>query len=240
MELNRKVGQAVVLNIYDLAPDLNMWLYGAGLGVYHSGIEVSGTEYSFASGAGIFEGSPKDAPGATFRESILLGEFKGSAADIRGVAATMRDDYSGDKYNIMSKNCNCFANDFSLNLINKPIPNWVNRLGYYGSFCSCFFPPEMQGSAPVGDASGSSGGGGARSRNSRWFPGTMHSQGPVRRLAVAVAAGARGRRPRPRSRARHSGTWTVSAAWRGSQKAPARTDGRAAGGWRRMRIHFGV
>ena len=160
MELNRKVGQAVVLNIYDLAPDLNMWLYGAGLGVYHSGIEVSGTEYSFASGAGIFEGSPKDAPGATFRESILLGEFKGSAADIRGVAASMRDDYSGGKYNIMSKNCNSFANDFSLNLINKPIPNWVNRLGYYGSFCSCFFPPEMQGSAPVGDASGSSGGGG--------------------------------------------------------------------------------
>lgn len=35
----------------------------------------------FASGGGIFDSSPKDAPGATFRESIELGAFKGGSAE---------------------------------------------------------------------------------------------------------------------------------------------------------------
>lgn len=43
------------------------------MGIHHSGVEILGREYSFASGGGIFDSSPKDAPGAKFRESI--GEF---------------------------------------------------------------------------------------------------------------------------------------------------------------------
>jgi hypothetical protein len=36
--------------------------------VHHSGVEILGTEYTFASGAGIFDHSPREAPGAKFRE----------------------------------------------------------------------------------------------------------------------------------------------------------------------------
>ena len=36
----------------------------------------------FASGGGIFDSSPKDAPGATFRESIELGTFEGGSAEL--------------------------------------------------------------------------------------------------------------------------------------------------------------
>lgn len=43
------------------------------MGIHHSGVEILGREYSFASGGGIFDSSPKDAPGAKFRESI--GKF---------------------------------------------------------------------------------------------------------------------------------------------------------------------
>ena len=43
------------------------------MGIHHSGVEILGREYSFASGGGIFDSSPRDAPGAKFRESI--GEF---------------------------------------------------------------------------------------------------------------------------------------------------------------------
>ena len=33
------------------------------MGLHHSGVEILGKEYSFASGGGIFDSSPKEAPG---------------------------------------------------------------------------------------------------------------------------------------------------------------------------------
>lgn len=44
-----RVGTKVFLNVYDLAP-ANEFLYPVGFGFHHSGIEVLGSEYSFASG----------------------------------------------------------------------------------------------------------------------------------------------------------------------------------------------
>ena len=43
-----------------------------------------GTEYTFASGSGIFNTSPKEAPGARFRESLELGTFEGGSSELRG------------------------------------------------------------------------------------------------------------------------------------------------------------
>jgi hypothetical protein len=62
----RNNGTLVILHIYDLSP-ANDYLYPVGLAIHHSGVEVLGVEYSFASGAGIFESStPKIAPGMFF------------------------------------------------------------------------------------------------------------------------------------------------------------------------------
>jgi hypothetical protein len=58
-----RMGTPILLNIYDLSP-ANECLYAAGLGLHHSGVEILGTEYTFASGAGIFEMTPKDGQGA--------------------------------------------------------------------------------------------------------------------------------------------------------------------------------
>ena len=33
------------------------------MGLHHSGVEILGKEYSFASGGGVFDSSPKEAPG---------------------------------------------------------------------------------------------------------------------------------------------------------------------------------
>lgn len=38
----------VYLNVYDLHPDMNRYAYAVGFGLYHSGVEISGTEYTFA------------------------------------------------------------------------------------------------------------------------------------------------------------------------------------------------
>ena len=70
------------INSYDLSP-ANDYLYAMGMGLHHSGVEILGREYSFASGGGIFDSSPKDAPGAKFRESIELGAFEGGSAELQ-------------------------------------------------------------------------------------------------------------------------------------------------------------
>lgn len=51
-----RMGTKVILNVYDLSP-ANDCLYPVGCGLHHTGVEISGTEYSFASGAGVFESS---------------------------------------------------------------------------------------------------------------------------------------------------------------------------------------
>merc|ERR1712183_1056660 len=85
------MGTKVVLNIYDLSP-INDYLYTIGFGLHHSGVEIQGSEYSFASGGGIFSSTPKDAPGAIFRESIEMGVFEGSTSDIQSTIDDLRND----------------------------------------------------------------------------------------------------------------------------------------------------
>ena len=77
-------GTKVYLNVYDLSP-ANDCLYPAGFGLNHSGVEVMGSEWSFASGGGIFESTPKEAPGAKFRESLELGSFDGGSSEFNKV-----------------------------------------------------------------------------------------------------------------------------------------------------------
>ncbi len=75
------LGTKVFLNIYDLSP-ANEYLHPIGFGIHHSGVEILGSEYSFASGGGIFQSAPKDAPGAKFRESMELGSFFGGISEL--------------------------------------------------------------------------------------------------------------------------------------------------------------
>jgi hypothetical protein len=79
-------GTKVILNVYDLSP-ANDCLYPLGFGLHHSGVEIMGVEYSFASGAGIFEADPKEAAGAKFRESIEIGAFEGGSSELRMVVS---------------------------------------------------------------------------------------------------------------------------------------------------------
>ncbi|RQM14848.1 hypothetical protein KXD40_005808 [Peronospora effusa] len=53
---------AVILNIYDLI-EANNYIAPLGLGIFHSGVEIAGEEFSYASGAGVFSSSPKRVTG---------------------------------------------------------------------------------------------------------------------------------------------------------------------------------
>jgi len=47
---------------------------------------------------------------------------------IEGIA----NEYHGDTYHLISKNCNHFTDDMSHRLSGKRIPGWVNRLAKLG------------------------------------------------------------------------------------------------------------
>jgi hypothetical protein len=96
------------LNVYDLNFESNEYLYPLGLGVYHSGVEISGVEYTFASESGIFTMSPKNAPPARFRESIDLGPCPDSRA-VSNAIEELKHDFKGTDYHVLNKNCNHFA-----------------------------------------------------------------------------------------------------------------------------------
>mmetsp|Transcript_33188 Transcript_33188/g.80286 ORF Transcript_33188/g.80286 Transcript_33188/m.80286 type:complete len:300 (+) Transcript_33188:18-917(+) len=156
-----RMGTKVILNVYDLSA-ANDFLYSVGMGIHHSGVEILGREYSFASGGGIFDSSPKDAPGAQFREAIELGTFEGGSSEVQSAISDLRDDFGPDRYNLIRKNCNHFANALVWRLLGRSIPGHVNRLADCGVCCSCLLPKKLLEEAPVGpNAGGGSSGGGS-------------------------------------------------------------------------------
>ncbi|KAG6556190.1 hypothetical protein Mapa_002131 [Marchantia paleacea] len=137
----------IYLNVYDLTP-MNGYVYWVGLGIFHSGIEVHGLEYAFGahdfSSSGVFEVEPRNCPGFTFRRSIVLGSTDMSPQDFRNFIEHIADDYSGNTYHLIVKNCNHFTNDVCYRLTGKEIPGWVNRLAGIGLFCNCLLPESLQ------------------------------------------------------------------------------------------------
>ena len=89
-----RVASAVIVNVYDLskqhAEGFNDYTHEFGLGLYHSGVEVNGVEYSFGSGAGIFTCTPQIAPPAVFRCSVKVGETRLGYREISRLVDEMR------------------------------------------------------------------------------------------------------------------------------------------------------
>jgi hypothetical protein len=183
--LSHTQGTKVFLNVYDLSP-ANDCLVPIGMGVHHSGVEILGTEYSFGSGGGVFEGSPKEAQGAKFRFQVEMGAFDGGIQELRRALDTLKGHGGGfgpDDYNLVRKNCNHFANSLCWALMRKAIPAYVNRLADLGVFCSCLLPKQMLQDAPVGGSGASPFATNAMQRgstNTPTFTGTGHSMaGPT-------------------------------------------------------------
>lgn len=97
---------------------------------------VHGVEYAFGAhespSTGIFEVEPKKCPGFTFRKSILVGKTDMAAKEVRVFMEKLAEEYRGNKYNLISRNCNHFCNEVCVKLTQKPIPRWVNRLARLG------------------------------------------------------------------------------------------------------------
>ena len=185
----------VHLNLYDLSP-ANDCLYPLGFGLHHSGIEILGSEYSFASGGGIFESSPGEAPGARFRERIDLGSFDGNSAELKSVLDNLRGNgFGADDYHLIKKNCNHFANALVWSLLRKPIPPHVNRLADVANCFVWLLPKKLLEDSPVGPNGRGGGGGGESSANSGYqvFGGSRANRkvGASAPTAAFIGRGAR-------------------------------------------------
>ncbi|XP_019438786.1 PREDICTED: deSI-like protein At4g17486 [Lupinus angustifolius] len=136
----------VYLNVYDLTP-INGYAYWLGLGVFHSGVQVHDVEYGFGAHerntTGIFVVEPRNCPGFTFRKSILIGSTNMNPKDVRILMEKLAEEYSGNTYHLIQKNCNHFCRDFCLKLTGKSIPPWVNRLARLGYLCNCVLPQSL-------------------------------------------------------------------------------------------------
>ncbi|OAY27460.1 deSI-like protein At4g17486 isoform X1 [Manihot esculenta] len=136
----------VYLNVYDLTT-INGYAYWVGLGIYHSGVQVHGVEYGFGAhdhaSTGIFEVEPRQCPGFSFRKSMLIGRTDLGPKEVRSFMEKLSQDYPGNSYHLITKNCNHFCNDVCTKLTGKAIPRWVNRLARLGLLCNCVLPAEL-------------------------------------------------------------------------------------------------
>jgi len=122
----------VRVNIYHIAPP--GVLDSLGLGLFHSGIEVYGKEWSYGGtsedATGIFWLAPRTAT-PEFKEAIKLGEITLSRSEVSKVLDEMRPMWRGLDYNLLNKNCNHFSETFAARL-GLEIPEWVNRAARLG------------------------------------------------------------------------------------------------------------
>ncbi|GMT12298.1 hypothetical protein PFISCL1PPCAC_3595, partial [Pristionchus fissidentatus] len=125
----------VRINVYDMYW-LNDYASNIGVGIFHTGIEIYGVEYAYGGHpypfSGIFENSPQDAEelgeNFKFKESILIGETDFYQKDVRDLIKALGMDFRGDRYHLISRNCNHFAGVLAKTLTGKEIPSWINRL----------------------------------------------------------------------------------------------------------------
>ncbi|GKY99992.1 hypothetical protein MPSEU_000952700 [Mayamaea pseudoterrestris] len=139
--IRTRVATKVWLHVYDLS-QANDYLWHAGFGIHHSGIEVSGIEYTY--GAGIYESNtPTIVPNAKHRERIELGSFDGGSDRLKQAIDELRDTFGPDDYNVLKRNCNHFCNDLSWKLLQRKIPGYVNRLSDVAMCLSCLIPKKF-------------------------------------------------------------------------------------------------
>jgi deubiquitinase DESI2 len=130
----------VYINIYDLN-NINICLWDFGLGIYHSGIEIDEYEYSFGGIRGIYITKPKSL--IPLRQRLLLGTTNKSINEINKIIKDLKHDFYPERYHPTNNNCNHFTNTLSLIILNKKVPNYINRLPYFCSCLSCIIAKNI-------------------------------------------------------------------------------------------------
>ncbi|KAJ4834228.1 hypothetical protein Tsubulata_018369 [Turnera subulata] len=110
---------------------------GIGLGgIFHSAVQVYGDdEWSFGfceHGTGVFSCPSGRNPMYTYREKIVLGKTNFSIFKVNQILRELSREWPGTSYDLLSKNCNHFCDEFCEKLGVPKLPGWVNRFANAG------------------------------------------------------------------------------------------------------------
>ncbi|XWS61220.1 hypothetical protein CRYUN_Cryun07bG0107000 [Craigia yunnanensis] len=110
---------------------------GIGLGgIFHSAVQVYGDdEWSFGfceQGSGVFSCPSGKNPMYTYRESMVLGSTSFSIFKVNQILRELSTEWPGTSYDLLSKNCNHFCDEFCERLGVQKLPGWVNRFANAG------------------------------------------------------------------------------------------------------------
>ncbi|WOG97064.1 hypothetical protein DCAR_0416403 [Daucus carota subsp. sativus] len=110
---------------------------GIGLGgIFHSAVQVHGEEeWSFGyceEGSGVFSCPSGKNPMYTYRECIVLGKTNCSILKVAQILRELSREWPGQSYDLLSKNCNHFCDEFCQRLGVPRLPGWVNRFANAG------------------------------------------------------------------------------------------------------------
>ncbi|KAI1111104.1 PUL domain-containing protein [Nemania sp. NC0429] len=121
----------VHLLVYDLsgglARQLSMGMLGFQLdAIYHTSIELEGTEYVYDSGINTIR--PGSSHLGQLLERILLGTTELPLEVIVEYLDSLREIYTPQAYDLFRHNCNNFSNDFSTFMLGKGIPEHIANM----------------------------------------------------------------------------------------------------------------
>ncbi|KAG2202795.1 hypothetical protein INT47_004819 [Mucor saturninus] len=122
--------------------------YALGVGVFHSGVEICGKEYCFGGHevpnvTGVFVVEPRvGIPELSLKQTIDMGTTDLTEKEVEELLLTLSDEFTGTSYNLLSRNCNHFTEEFVKRLNNKTIPYWINRAAKLGNMFPCVVPWE--------------------------------------------------------------------------------------------------
>ena len=140
----------IKLNIYDLVERrLNDKLENIGIGIYHSGLELFGREWSFGKGdnlageSGVFSVVPGTATD-DFLYSVKLGKIRISEEQLEWILEGSDRQWTTDTYNIFDRNCNNFTAWLAAALgvtcdVKINFPNRINRAASAARLLPRFF-----------------------------------------------------------------------------------------------------
>ncbi|KAJ8545015.1 hypothetical protein K7X08_017598 [Anisodus acutangulus] len=101
-------------------------------GIFHTAVQIYGNDewaYGYRNkGSGVFSCPAGKNPSYTLREKITLGRTECSPSKVNKMLKELSDSWSGNKYNIVSRNSKHFSNELLERLGVPKLPSWVNRV----------------------------------------------------------------------------------------------------------------
>jgi len=111
-------------------------------GVFHAGVEVNGLEWCYGfedsdTRSGICCMEPMTHPLHHYRQTVEMGRAHLKPEDVADILADFVEEYPGDDYDLLRRNCCHFASDFTKRLGVGSIPSWINRAAKIGAGAEC-------------------------------------------------------------------------------------------------------